>query len=60
MKDGRRRKILTVHSVRATKIVLDMIESHPPPTRGRVVVHWSTGSEIRRDLGCYLSINIEG
>ena len=56
-------KILTVHSVRATKIVLDMIEKHLPPPRGRVVLHWFTGtaSEIRRavDLGCYFSINAE-
>lgn len=56
-------KILTVHSVRATKIVLDMIEKHLPPTRGRVVLHWFTGTvaEIRRavDLGCYFSVNAE-
>ena len=56
-------KILTVHSVRATKIVLDMIEKYLPPTRGRVVLHWFTGTaaEIRRavDLGCYFSVNAE-
>jgi TatD DNase family protein len=56
-------KILTVHSVRATKAVLDMIEKHLPPTRGRVVLHWFTGTaaEIRRavDLGCYFSVNAE-
>lgn len=56
-------KILTVHSVRATKIVLDMIEQHMSPERGRVVLHWFTGtlSEAKRavDLGCYFSINAE-
>jgi TatD DNase family protein len=56
-------KILTVHSVRATKTVLDMIEQHMPPERGRVVLHWFTGtvSEAKRanDLGCYFSINAE-
>ena len=56
-------KILTVHSARATKIVLDMIEKYLPPTRGRVVLHWFTGTaaEIRRavDLGCYFSVNAE-
>jgi len=56
-------KILTVHSVRATKIVLDMIEKYLPPPRGRVVLHWFTGTaaEIRRavDLGCYFSVNAE-
>lgn len=56
-------KILTVHSVRAAKIVLDMIEAHLAPTRGKVVLHWFTGtaSEVRRavDLGCYFSVNAE-
>jgi TatD DNase family protein len=54
-------KVLTVHSVRAAKMVLDMIESYLPRERGRIVLHWFTGSksEARRavDLGCYFSIN---
>jgi TatD DNase family protein len=54
-------RILTVHSVRATRLVLDLIESHLPLKRGPVVLHWFTGSksEARRaaDLGCYFSIN---
>lgn len=54
-------KVLTVHSVRATRLVLDLIESHLPRQRGQVVLHWFTGSksEARRavDLGCYFSIN---
>lgn len=56
-------KILTVHSVRAAAMVLDMIEKHLPPARGHVVLHWFTGTraEARRaiDLGCYFSINAE-
>ena len=57
-------KILTVHSVRATKIVLDMIEEYLPQDRGsRVVLHWFTGTaaEVRRAtaLGCYFSVNAE-
>jgi TatD DNase family protein len=56
-------KILTVHSVRAAAAVLDMVETHLPPTLGRVVLHWFTGSkaEARRalDLGCYFSVNTE-
>lgn len=56
-------KIVTIHSVRATKAVLDMIEQHMPPPRGRVVLHWFTGTaaEARRavDLGCYFSVNAE-
>lgn len=58
-----RNKILTVHSVRATRVVLDMVEAHLPPPRGCVVLHWFTGTaaDARRavDLGCYFSINAE-
>ena len=54
-------KILTVHSVRAVPAVLDLLEVHLPPPRGRVILHWFTGSkaEARRaaDLGCYFSVN---
>lgn len=54
-------KILTVHSVRSAKTVIDMIERHLPPARGKVVLHWFTGTkaEARRatDLGCYFSVN---
>lgn len=56
-------KIITIHSVRATKVVLDMIEQYMPPPRDRVVLHWFTGTaaEAKRavDLGCYLSVNAE-
>lgn len=56
-------KVLSVHSVRTAKVVLDMIEAHLPSDRGRVVLHWFSGSksEARRavELGCYFSINIE-
>jgi TatD DNase family protein len=54
-------KILSVHSVRCARIVLDLIESHLPSEHGTVVLHWFTGSksDARRavDLGCYFSIN---
>jgi TatD DNase family protein len=54
-------KILTVHSVRAAAMVLDLIESHLPRHQGRIVLHWFTGStsQARRavNLGCYFSIN---
>jgi TatD DNase family protein len=56
-------KILTVHSVRSATAVLDLIESHLPPPKGQVVLHWFTGSksEARRaaELGCYFSINAQ-
>jgi TatD DNase family protein len=54
-------KILSVHSVRAAKRVLDLVELHLPRDRGKVVLHWFSGSisEARRalGLGCYFSIN---
>lgn len=56
-------KILTVHSVRSVRAVLDMIETHLPRERGTVVLHWFTGSnsEAKRAaaLGCYFSVNAE-
>jgi TatD DNase family protein len=55
-------KCLSVHSVRATRLVLDMIERCLRPDRGRIVLHWFTGSqsEAKRavDLGCYFSVNL--
>lgn len=54
-------KIITVHSVRAVRAVLEHVEAFLPRSRGKVVMHWFTGtkSEARRamDLGCYFSIN---
>lgn len=54
-------KVLTVHSVRSAKLVLDLIEAHLPRKRGKVVMHWFSGSksEARRavELGCYFSVN---
>jgi len=54
-------KIISVHSIRSVRAVLDLIEAQLPPERGKVVLHWFTGtpSEARRALetGCYFSIN---
>lgn len=54
-------KIITVHSIRSAKAVLDLVETHLPPERGKIVLHWFTGakSEAKRALalGCYFSIN---
>ncbi|MEO0484989.1 MAG: Qat anti-phage system TatD family nuclease QatD [Pseudomonadota bacterium] len=56
-------KILSVHSVRCAKVVLDMIEAKLHVGNNKVVLHWFTGSasEARRaaELGCYFSINAE-
>jgi TatD DNase family protein len=54
-------KIITIHSVRAVKAVLDHVESFLPQSRGKVVLHWFTGSKVEAqralELGCYFSIN---
>lgn len=54
-------KTLSLHSVRATKPVLDMLDEHLPPARAGTVLHWFGGSkaDIRRavDRGCYFSVN---
>jgi len=56
-------KILTVHSVRSVPKVLRHIEASLPQERGRVILHWFTGTaaDARRAvaLGCYFSINRE-
>ncbi|MGI3899400.1 MAG: Qat anti-phage system TatD family nuclease QatD [Janthinobacterium lividum] len=54
-------KVLSVHSLRAVKPTLDMLEEHLPLGRGKVVLHWFTGTqaEARRavGLGCHFSVN---
>ena len=56
-------KILTVHSIRTASKVLDHIERALPQDRGRVVLHWFTGTAAEASravaLGCYFSINGE-
>lgn len=55
-------KILTVHSVRSTARILGHIERALPEAKGRVVLHWftGTGAEAKRAvaLGCFFSINM--
>lgn len=54
-------KVLSVHSVRAGKIVLDMIEAYLWPSDCKVILHWFTGSRSEAlravSLGCYFSVN---
>jgi len=56
-------KILSVHSIRAATKVLSHIEQYLPRERGKVVLHWFTGTSIEAsravELGCYFSINSE-
>ncbi len=37
-------KVLSVHSVRSAKMVLDLIEAHFSPSRGTIILHWFSGS----------------
>ena len=54
-------KVLTVHSAGASVETVRMIVAHLPPDRGRVVLHWFTGSKasmaIAAEHGCYFSVN---
>lgn len=56
--DGR---VLTIHSRRASRDAVSMIEEHSDTRRTLCVLHWFSGSveEARRalDAGCYFSIN---
>jgi TatD DNase family protein len=55
-------RVLSVHSFRAVKAVLDLIENALAHRPGQIILHWFTGSksEARRaaDLGCFFSINM--
>lgn len=56
-------KILSVHSVRTARVLLDLLERAFDFERGRLVLHWFTGSrdQVRRAaaLGCYFSVNAQ-
>jgi len=54
-------KVLSIHSVRASREVLDLLEKHLLPDRGKAVLHWFSGSAPEAEravkLGCYFSVN---
>jgi TatD DNase family protein len=54
-------KVISVHSVRSAKTVLDHIEAYLPHEQGKIVLHWFTGTkaEAKRaiEMGCYFSVN---
>lgn len=56
-------KILTIHSRRAAREVIDLIGNYLPATKGRAVLHWFTGSTkealMAVETGCYFSVNIK-
>ena len=53
-------KVLSVHSFRAAKQVLDLVEKYLPRAKGAVVLHWFTGSRKEAErgvqMGCYFSV----
>ncbi len=54
--------VLSIHSVRATTEVLDILEHFDLPRRATCIFHWFSGTheELLRAsrLGCYFSINV--
>jgi TatD DNase family protein len=54
-------KVISIHSVRTAKQVLDVVERTDAHRTCVPVLHWfnASGSEIRRalDMGCYFSVN---
>lgn len=54
-------KVISIHSVRTAKQVLDVVERTGAHRTCTPVLHWfsASGSEIRRalELGCYFSVN---
>lgn len=54
-------RVLTIHSRRAVRDVIDAIEKYTDPSRVLCILHWFSGSfsELRRaaELGCYFSVN---
>lgn len=55
------RKVLSIHSVKAAAIVIDVLSMNRATENNICILHWFTGneSELKRaiNLGCYFSIN---
>lgn len=54
-------RVLTIHSRRAARDVINLIEQQSDPSKVLCILHWFSGSlaEARRasDAGCYFSVN---
>ena len=54
-------KVISIHSVRSDKVVLDVLEKHCCTDKNKCILHWFSGSmtQLRRavEMGCYFSIN---
>lgn len=57
-----RNKVISIHSVRSDKMVLDILEKYNCTKNNICILHWFSGSmkQLTRaiDLGCYFSVNI--
>lgn len=55
-------KVISIHSVRSDKMVLDILEKYNCTKNNICILHWFSGSmkQLNRaiDLGCYFSVNI--
>lgn len=58
---GKQSKVLSIHSVRSAKLILDQLEKYLPIREHSVILHWFSGSasELERavELNCYFSVN---
>ena len=56
-------KILSIHSVRASKDVLELLKINLPINKGRVVLHWFTGTKKQAieaaERGYFFSVNAD-
>ena len=54
-------RVITIHSRRAVRDVIEAIEKYTTPSRVLCILHWFSGSlsELKRaaELGCYFSVN---
>lgn len=54
-------KVVSIHSVRSDKMVLDILEKYSCTKDNKCILHWFSGSvaQLRRaiEMGCYFSIN---
>lgn len=54
-------RVISIHSRRAARDVIEAIEEYTDPSRVLCILHWFSGSlaELRRaaELGCYFSVN---
>ncbi|MDL2248517.1 TatD family hydrolase [Tyzzerella sp. OttesenSCG-928-J15] len=54
-------KVISIHTVRSDKTVLDILEKYRCTEKNKCILHWFSGSmtQLRRavEMGCYFSIN---